>query len=63
MHDLIMNLKEKLQIILITYNRKNTLKTTLDEILSENSPIKDLPITILDREYLLVKCWSAYVFL
>ena len=44
-----MNLKEKLQIILITYNRKNTLKTTLDEILSENSPIKDLPITILDN--------------
>lgn len=44
-----MSIKDKLQIILITYNRKNKLKYTLDAILAPDSPIKDFDITILDN--------------
>ena len=44
-----MNIKEKLEIILITYNRKIFLEKTLNEILSENSPIKDFSITVLNN--------------
>ena len=44
-----MTIKEKLQIYLITYNRKKKLQETLDIILDCNSPIKDFCITILDN--------------
>jgi len=43
------NLKEDLEIFLITYNRKDKLKGTLDRLLSEDSPIKDFNIKILDN--------------
>ena len=42
-----MSIKNKLQIYLVTYNRINKLRYTLDEIL--NSPIKDFDITVLDN--------------
>ena len=42
-------LNDKLQIILITYNRKEYLKRTFDYILAESSPIKDFDITVLDN--------------
>ena len=42
-------LKNKLEIILITYNRKPFLKRTLEQVFSENSPVKDFKITILDN--------------
>lgn len=38
-----------LEIILITYNRKKHLSDTLQQILAQTSPIKDLDITILDN--------------
>lgn len=38
-----------LNIFLVTYNRKNKLKQTLDALLAENSPIKNFKITILDN--------------
>ena len=42
-------LKDKLEIILITYNRKPFLKRTLEQLFSEDSPIKSFKITILDN--------------
>lgn len=42
-------LKDKLQIFLITYNRKNLLKNTFNQIFAENSPIRNFDITILDN--------------
>lgn len=42
-------IKEKLQIMLITYNRVQKLKNTLDCLLDSKSPIKDFDITILDN--------------
>ena len=42
-------LMDKLEIFLITYNRASMLQKTLMQILDENSPIKDFPITILDN--------------
>lgn len=42
-----MSLKDKLQIYIITYNRKEKFRYTLDEILK--SPVKDFDITILDN--------------
>ena len=44
-----MNAKNKLQIYLVTYNRKKKFHETLDTILASNSPIKDFDITILDN--------------
>jgi glycosyltransferase involved in cell wall biosynthesis len=44
-----MTVKNKLEIILITYNRCKNLQQTLDEILSERCPIHDLSITVLDN--------------
>lgn len=44
-----MNIKDKLQIYLITYNRKEKLKFTLNSILDESSPIRDFDIMILDN--------------
>lgn len=45
-----MNIKENLQIILITYNRRKYLQRTFDQIFAENSPVKDFDITILDNK-------------
>lgn len=42
-------LKDKLQIILITYNRANLLERTFKQIFAEKSPIKDFDITIMDN--------------
>lgn len=44
-----MNVKDKIDIVLITYNRKKLLKDTFEQILGENSPIKDFDITILNN--------------
>lgn len=38
-----------LELFLITYNRKEKLRQTLQTILAENSPVRDLPLTILDN--------------
>lgn len=43
------NIKDKLEIILITYNRVEKLKSTLDSILADDSPIKDFDIKILNN--------------
>ena len=42
-------LKDKLQIVLITYNRRKQLKETFEQIFAETSPIKDFDITILNN--------------
>lgn len=44
-----MDLKDKLDIFLITYNRCEELNDTLSELLSEKSPIKNFPIKIIDN--------------
>jgi len=44
-----MNIRDKLDIVLITYNRKNFLEKTLLQIFAENSPIKDFDITVLNN--------------
>ncbi len=43
-------IKDKLQIFLITYNRKSYLKRTFEQIFAENSPIRDFDIIILDNK-------------
>lgn len=45
-----MNRMKNLEIILITYNRKEQLQNTFNQIFADNSPIKNLPITILDNK-------------
>jgi len=44
-----MTVKDKLQLILITYNRKNNLKRTLDQLFEENSPVKEYNLLIIDN--------------
>ena len=44
-----MNLSDKLEIVLITYNRKDFLAKTLEELFSEKSPVRELKITILNN--------------
>ena len=44
-----MTLKDKLDIVLITYNRKTCLGKTFEQIFGKDSPIKDFDITILDN--------------
>jgi GT2 family glycosyltransferase len=44
-----MNIKEKLQIILITYNRQRHLRNTLEALFSMESPVRDLSFTIFDN--------------
>ncbi len=39
----------ELELFLITYNRKDKLTRTLEQLLGENSPLKNYPITILDN--------------
>lgn len=43
-------LKDKLEIILVTYNRKSYLQKTLEYLFEENSPVKNLQITVLDNK-------------
>ena len=43
-------MQTKLEIILITYNRKEHLERTFEQIFSPDSPIKNFPITILDNK-------------
>ncbi len=43
------DLKNKLEIVLVTYNRKESLKDTFEQIFSFNSPVKDLKVTVLDN--------------
>lgn len=45
-----MGLKDILEIILVTYNREELLKETFEQIFAQNSPIKNLDITILDNK-------------
>lgn len=40
----------KLEIILVTYNRRRHLQNTFNQIFAENSPIRNLSITILDNK-------------
>ncbi len=42
-------IKDKLQIILITYNRKKLLNDTFNQIFNSESPIKNFDITILNN--------------
>lgn len=42
-------IKDKLQLFLVTYNRKKQLENTFRQIFAQNSPIKDFDITILDN--------------
>lgn len=44
-----MSIKNKLQIIVITYNRAKLLDNTLKQLLADNSPVKDFDITVLDN--------------
>lgn len=45
-----MSLREKLEIYLITYNRQNALKHTLERLLEEGSPLKGVTIYVLDNK-------------
>ena len=49
MGGVLMSIKDKLQIYLITYNRKIQLEHTLKQILAKDSPIRNFDITILDN--------------
>ena len=58
-----MTVKDKLQIILITYNRAKHVENTFKQILDENSPVKDFDITVLDNNsndntHSVVKSWQ-----
>lgn len=61
-----MSIKDKLQIYLVTYNREQKLIKTLEKIFSDDSPIKDFEITIIDNasddntEELLLKYSKEY---
>lgn len=44
-----MSIKDKLQIILITYNRAKHVENTLEQILNPSSPVKDFNILVLDN--------------
>lgn len=41
--------KFDLEIVLITFNRLSFLKRTMEFLFAANSPVKDLPITVLDN--------------
>ncbi|MCD8025176.1 MAG: glycosyltransferase, partial [Candidatus Gastranaerophilales bacterium] len=43
------DLKEKLDIFIITYNRADSLEKTFEQILAYDSPIKNLTITVFDN--------------
>ena len=42
-------LKDKLQIFIVTYNRREKLKFTMNSILAANSPVSHCSITVLDN--------------
>lgn len=42
-------LKDKLDIFLITFNRSSRLENTLKQLFDDNSPVKDLSVTIIDN--------------
>ena len=42
-------IRDKLEILLVTYNRKEYLQRTFNQILSNTSPIRNFDITILDN--------------
>ncbi len=42
-------IKDKLEIILVTYNRMEQLNNTLEQLFAVNSPIKDCKFTIIDN--------------
>ncbi len=44
-----LQLKDKLDIFIITYNRDKELSETLTQLYSERSPVKDFYITVLDN--------------
>ena len=44
-----MSLKDRLQIILITYNRSKFVQKTLDKFFDEDSPVKDFDFLVLDN--------------
>ena len=44
-----MNLSEKLEIFIPTYNRKPYIKHTLTQLTAADSPVKDCSITVLDN--------------
>ena len=44
-----MNINRILEIVLITYNRKPHLERTLEQLFADNSPVKNLNITVLDN--------------
>ncbi len=59
-----MSAKDKLQIILITFNREKFLSETLASLFCGTSPVKDFDITILDNHstdgtHLLVKRYQS----
>lgn len=43
------NLSNRLEILLATYNRVDNLRYTLEQLFTENSPVKNISITILDN--------------
>lgn len=43
-------LKDKLEIFIITYNRKKYLEHTLHQVYAKGSPVRDFHITILDNK-------------
>ncbi len=44
-----MTIQDKLQIVLVTYNRRHFLERTLQQLLDEKSPVRDFSITVLDN--------------
>ena len=44
-----MSIKDKLQIILITYNREKHVENTLSQFMSEDSPVKNFEFIVLDN--------------
>ena len=44
-----MSIKDKLQIILITYNRAEHVQKTFEQMFFENSPIADFDFTVIDN--------------
>ena len=43
------NISERLEIVVITYNREKYLKNTLKVLFADNSPVKMCKITVLDN--------------
>lgn len=44
-----MSIKDKLQLILITYNRASYVKRTLSKLMAEDSPVKDFNLLVIDN--------------